>query len=99
MSLYSLQFIFGASILESRGLNILIDNFPYLMEGALITLKITALSVGFGMIIGLFLGLFKLSSNKLIYYFASAYIDLFRGTPLFVQVLLFYFWYSAISNG
>lgn len=91
MSLYSLQFIFGTSILESRGLNILIDNFPYLMEGALITLKITALSVGFGMVIGLFLGLFKLSSNKLINLLASAYIDLFRGTPLFVQVLLFYF--------
>lgn len=91
MSLYSLQFIFGANIFESRGFTILINNLPNLMEGALITLKITALSVGFGMILGLFLGLFKLSSNRLVNYIAGAYIDVFRGTPLFVQVLLFYF--------
>ncbi len=91
MSFDSLQCIFGLGILEIRGLNILINNFPSLMGGALITLKITALSVGFGMILGLFLGLFKLSKNKLINGLAGIYIDVFRGTPLFVQVLLFYF--------
>ncbi|HZK43237.1 MAG TPA: amino acid ABC transporter permease [Syntrophomonadaceae bacterium] len=91
MSFHSLQLIFGTSLLEIRGLNILIDYLPYFMGGALITLGITALSVSFGMIIGLFFGLFKLSNNKILYYFSSLYIDLFRGTPLFVQALLFYF--------
>lgn len=91
MSLYSLQQIFGLAIFESRGFNILINNFPSLMGGAYVTLKITALSVGFGLILGLFLGLFKLSKNRLVNGIANIYIDLFRGTPLFVQVLLFYF--------
>ncbi len=87
----SLTLVFAANFLDGRGLNVLIDYFPYFMGGALVTLKITALSVGCGMLLGLFLGLFKLSNNKLLYYFSTLYIDIFRGTPLFVQALLFYF--------
>ena len=87
----SLLSVFATNFSEIRGLNVLIDYFPYFMGGALVTLKITALSVGFGMVLGLFLGLFKLSKNKILYFIATTYIDIFRGTPLFVQALLFYF--------
>ncbi len=87
----SLLCVFATNFSEIRGLNVLIDYFPYFMGGALVTLKITALSVGFGMVLGLFLGLFKLSKNKILYFIATTYIDIFRGTPLFVQALLFYF--------
>jgi His/Glu/Gln/Arg/opine family amino acid ABC transporter permease subunit len=44
-----------------------------------------------GMVLGLFAGLGKLSSNKILYYLSTAYIDFFRGTPLFVQIFLLYF--------
>lgn len=87
----SLLYVFATNFSEIRGLNVLIDYFPYFMGGALVTLKITALSVGFGMVLGLFLGLFKLSKSKILYFIATTYIDIFRGTPLFVQALLFYF--------
>lgn len=79
------------SLLDINGLQVVAKNFSYLLEGAVLTLKITVLSVLFGMILGLIAGLFKLSKNRVLFFVASAYIDFFRGTPLFVQILLLYF--------
>lgn len=78
-------------LMNIRGYVILTSHLGYLLQGALLTLKITALSVAFGMILGLFFGLFKMSSARLMRFVAAIYIDFFRGTPLFVQILLMYF--------
>lgn len=79
------------SLLAINGLKIVLENTTYLLEGALLTLQITTLSVLFGMVLGLIAGLFKLAKNRVLYFVATAYIDFFRGTPLFVQILLLYF--------
>ena len=79
------------SLLAINGLKIVLENIPYLLEGALLTLQITTLSVLFGMVLGLIAGLFKLAKNRILFAIATAYIDFFRGTPLFVQILLLYF--------
>lgn len=79
------------SLLAINGLKIVLENTTYLLEGALLTLQITTLSVLFGMVLGLIAGLFKLAKNRILYAIATAYIDFFRGTPLFVQILLLYF--------
>ena len=80
------------SLLELHGFQVVVGNFPSFMVGALITLELTALAVAFGMILGLVFGLLKMASNfKPTYWLATLYIDFFRGTPLFVQILLLYF--------
>jgi len=88
-------FIFGANIIEKitaiRGFQVVVESLPYFLKGAVVTIKVTALSVAMGMVLGLFAGLFKLSKVKIVYFLATLYIDFFRGTPLFVQLLLFYF--------
>ncbi len=90
-----LNVITGMSIYEYlmdiRGFVILTSHLGYLLEGALLTLKITALSVAFGMLLGLIFGLFKMSGSRMLRFIAAIYIDFFRGTPLFVQILLMYF--------
>lgn len=90
-----IQLIFGVNFIDSllaiNGLQVVSKNLPYFMEGALLTLEITVLSVLFGMVLGLITGLFKLSKNRILFGFATAYIDFFRGTPLYVQILLLYF--------
>jgi polar amino acid transport system permease protein len=95
MSQMTMQFIFGStyfdSLLEINGLQVVSKNIPYLLEGAFLTIQITTLSVIFGMVLGLVAGLFKLSKNRILFAIASAYIDFFRGTPLYVQILLLYF--------
>lgn len=69
----------------------IIKVMPQLLEGAALTVKITAMSVFFGIIIGLFMGLGKLSKNVIFKIPSTIYVDFIRGTPLFVQILLFYF--------
>ena len=71
--------------------NHIINVFPQLIRGAVITVQITSLSVFFGIIIGLFMGLGKLSKNLFFKVPSTVYVDFIRGTPLFVQILLFYF--------
>lgn len=79
------------NLMQSPGMQAAIEVFPSLMVGAKLTLLLTALSVGIGTLIGLFMGLFKLSDNRLLRGIAVAYIDFFRGTPLLVQIFLWYF--------
>jgi len=64
---------------------------PFLLKGAVLTVQITAISVFFGILIGLIMGLGKISKNKLLKIPATIYVDFIRGTPLFVQILMFYF--------
>jgi glutamine transport system permease protein len=57
----------------------------------LVTIEITFLSVAFGLIIGLFMGIMRLSHNIFVKGVAVVYIDFIRGTPLLVQIFLIYF--------
>ena len=66
-------------------------SFPLLLLGAGVTIQITALSVGFGLVIGVFMGMARLSKMWVICSFAAVYVDFIRGTPLLVQIFLIYF--------
>lgn len=91
----AMQMIFGNNIMDwlyaINGFVVVKSHMGYFMVGALITLEITALSVGFGMALGLISALFRMSKLRIGRFIATAYIDFFRGTPLFVQILLLYF--------
>lgn len=58
------------------------------IRGIGVTLILTLSGYFGGILLGLFLGLGKLSSRKWIYWPSKLYIDLFRGTPMLVQILL-----------
>ena len=66
-------------------------SFPLLLLGAGVTIQITALSVGFGLVIGVSMGMARLSKLWVIRSFAAVYVDFIRGTPLLVQIFLIYF--------
>ena len=51
------------------------DALPLLLAGAGITIEITALSVGFGLLIGMTVGIARLASIKPVRYFANCYVD------------------------
>lgn len=70
---------------------IIMRSLPLLLEGMLVTIEITTLSVAFGLIIGLFMGIMRISANIIPRAIAVAYIDFIRGTPLLVQIFLIYF--------
>lgn len=70
------------------------DALPLLLAGAGITIEITALSVGFGLLIGMTVGIARLASIKPVRYFANCYVDFIRGTPLLVQI----FWFISLCR-
>ncbi len=70
---------------------------PALLVGALATLRITALSIAVGLVIGLGAGLARVWPNSFLRGVSSAYIELIRGTPLLVQIFLVYFGLPALG--
>ena len=69
-----------------------------LLVGALVTLKITLLSVFCGVVICLFVGIAEMSKKRIIRYPAKIYVDLIRGTPLLVQIFIIYFAVPALLS-
>ncbi|WP_042458164.1 amino acid ABC transporter permease [Neobacillus dielmonensis] len=68
-----------------------IPSLPYILKGVLVTLKIVLLAGVLGFIFGIILSLFKISSIKVLGWFADLYTSIFRGTPLVLQLMLIYF--------
>ncbi|MEO8280160.1 MAG: amino acid ABC transporter permease [Ideonella sp.] len=77
---------------------------PLFLSGLLTTIELTIVSVGAGLILGVMLGLISSSRDAprprqplaaatmlLLRGITSAYVTFFRGTPLFVQILLVHF--------
>lgn len=64
---------------------------PFILQGILVTLQFTAISLFCGFIWGTILSLFKISSNKFLYWFGTVYTSIFRGTPLLLQIALVYY--------
>lgn len=55
------------------------------------TLLLSALTVGFGVLLGSLLAICKMSKVKPLSWFSIGYIELIRGTPLLLQLYFFYF--------
>ena len=51
-----------------------------------------------GLLIGLFAGLCRLSSNPTLRDLSTVYVELVRGTPLLVQIFIFYFFIGTVLN-
>ena len=69
----------------------LIDNFPDILNSALLTIELTILSILIGLVIGFIFALMRISKIKILSYFSYYYSFVFRGTPLFVQIFIIYF--------
>lgn len=70
---------------------------PVLLKGLWVTLTLTCLSVLIGFNLGLGLAIMRLSSNRIVSAFAKYYSTVFRGTPLLVQIFLFYYGLGQLS--
>lgn len=65
--------------------------WPFFAQGLVVTLKFTALSTVIGFVWGTLLAFIKISKCKPLAYAGVFYTSIFRGTPMLVQLYLFYF--------
>jgi polar amino acid transport system permease protein len=69
-----------------------------LVVGLWITLQISVMATIFGVIIGVISGLMRISDNPALKWTAIAYVELIRGSPLMVQILIWYFVLGTLIN-
>jgi polar amino acid transport system permease protein len=69
----------------------LISFLPLLLKGAVVTLKMTALSAVLAFVVSVAVGLIRLSQIRLLSGIALAFVEIFRGTSAIVQVFYFFF--------
>jgi polar amino acid transport system permease protein len=72
-----------------------LDILKFIPDGILITFEVTVQSILLSLVIGLIVGLGRISGNRFINGAASLYVEVVRGIPLLVQ--LFYIYY-ALAN-
>lgn len=82
----------------SFNVDLAVSAIPLLLMGALVTVKITAISVGLGIVIGLFVGIARIAHSRILRVLAAIYVDFLRGTPLLVQIFLIYFALPIITG-
>ncbi|MDS4031836.1 MAG: amino acid ABC transporter permease [Candidatus Contendobacter sp.] len=69
-----------------------------LTQGLWVTIWISFVSGFVGLAIGLITGLCRISKNPTLRGLAIIYIELIRGTPLLVQIFIFYFFIGTVLN-
>lgn len=67
------------------------DTFKFLVAGVVITLRITLTAFPIATVIGLFVGLARLSKNSVLQTLSTLYVEVVRGIPLVVLILLIAF--------
>lgn len=66
------------------------QNLLFLLQGAGISLLLAFGALLIGMIIGIVLAAAKLSHSKILNWIANIYVEVFRGTPMLLQIFFFY---------
>jgi polar amino acid transport system permease protein len=68
-----------------------IEGLPSLLDGTLITISITLTSLAIASILGMFIGIVRNNKGSVLCYIFNAYVAVIRGTPLLVQLFIWYY--------
>lgn len=69
-----------------------------LMQGLGLTIKVSVIATVFGVLIGLFAGIARVSANPFFRWSAVTYVEIIRGSPLLVQIFIWYFVLGTLIN-
>ena len=78
-------------MLSIQGFQVAFKYFQLFQEGLVCTVTLSALTVLFGFVLALLLALMRMSKLKLLRFLSSFYIEVIRGTPILLQLYIFYF--------
>ena len=66
-------------------------NFGFLMGGLWVTFKLSFFALSGGIVLGMLVGLARISKKPYIYYPVTAYVNVLRNIPLILVIFWFYF--------
>jgi len=79
-------------------IDIIVEYFPLLIKGLGVTALLSLITVFFGAIIGTIISLMSLSKNKVLKLIGTTYVEVIRGVPLLLQLLIIYIVLPASIN-
>ncbi len=72
-------------------LDVVVSALPFLAEGLGLSLLLTLLAAGGGIVLAVFLALMRLSGYSALSLFSAAYVNFFRSMPLILVIFWFFF--------
>ena len=77
--------------------SLIMESFPALTRGVLVTLQISFFASIFGFFFGLILGFLNSTKNRLINSIVTTYVTMIRGTPMLVQIIMIFYLLPALN--
>lgn len=81
----------GGLIDSFFNMRVLQESIVWLLSGLWYTIGLTAITIVTSLIVGLITALCRISKLKWLKWLAGVYINIFRGTPLLVQIIILFF--------
>ena len=75
---------------------VVVRNFPVLLRGVVVTLELWAIAFPLGMVLGFVISLGRVSGKPWLNTPAIAYVEVFRNTPVLVQLIWFYYAFPIV---
>jgi len=75
---------------------VVVDNFPLLLRGLVVTVELWAIAFVIGLSLGFVVSLARISGSAWINTPAIAYVEVFRNTPVLVQLIWFYYAFPIV---
>ena len=72
------------------------DNFPILLRGVWLTVELWAVALVLGLMLGLLISLGPVSGKRWLRIPAIGYVEVFRNTPVLVQLIWFYYAFPIV---
>ena len=79
-------------------LDFLVEYFPMILSGFILTLQMTFFGVLMGLVLGILLAIGDLYGGKTASTIIKFYVEFFRGSPLVVQLFIFYYSIPNLLN-
>ncbi|KTT56091.1 amino acid ABC transporter permease [Pseudomonas oryzihabitans] len=80
-------------------LDYLIAQWPALLDGLVMTLKVSLLAIGLSLVIGVVGGAVRLFRVPLLAQLATLYVEVIRNTPILVQLFFIFYGLPAVGLG
>lgn len=72
-------------------IDVFANAFPFLMNGLVFTMELALSSIAIGFVIGIIVGISRSYGKRFSYTLSTIFVEIIRGTPLLVQLFIFYF--------
>lgn len=82
---------------ELFNLQLAIEHLPFILSGLPMTLLVSVVGMGIGLLLGLCLALLRHSQKRILRWPARVYISFMRGTPMLVFLFILYFGLPTIG--